>query len=254
LVVEKLNAGTGLDSLVAAAALANARTFGGQDYTGYHAFMALVPSYQMAQELPKEKRALPVLKVLYRNTNRIQQYSDPTHALLHPVAAGKLPKDRPVGEVLREATRSADFKQAESTFAALAKEPVAKLFNQLQYSIQDEIDVHRVVLAWRSWAMLDLAGKEQAYTLLRQSVRFCVDAEKNYCKKHPSAVRTVLPKLFDQYKLLGRKIGNRKAEDRVLERLAGTIYAGNRAQAAEAVAAILAEGMAPEAVGEAISL
>jgi hypothetical protein len=254
LVVEKLNAGTGLDSLVAAAALANARTFGGQDYTGYHAFMALVPSYQMAQELHKEKRALPVLKVLYRNTNRMQECGGGKREVLHPVAPGKLPKERPGGEVLREATRSADFKKAESTFAALAKEPVAKLFNQLQYSIQDEIDVHRVVLAWRSWAMLDLAGKEQASTLLRQSVRFCVDAEKNYCKKHPSAVRTVLPKLFDQYKLLGRKIGNRKAEDRVLQRLAETIYAGNRAQAAEAVAAVLAEGMAPEAVGEAISL
>jgi hypothetical protein len=254
LVVEKLNAGTSLDSLVAAAALANARTFGGQDYTGYHAFMALVPSYQMAQELPKEKRALPVLKVLYRNTNRMQECGGRKREVLHPVAPGKLPKDRPGSEVLREATRSADFKQAESTFAALAKEPVAKLFNQLQYSIQDEIDVHRVVLAWRSWAMLDLAGKEQAYTLLRQSVRFCVDAEKNYCKKHPSAVRTVLPKLFDQYKLIGRKIGKRKAEDRVLQRLAETIYAGNRAQAAEAVAAVLAEGLSPEAVGEAISL
>ena len=27
---------------------------------------------QMAQELPEEQQALPVLKVLYRNTNRIQ--------------------------------------------------------------------------------------------------------------------------------------------------------------------------------------
>src|SRR5688572_13473589 len=37
-VVEKLQAGTPLKTLVAAAALANARTFGGQDYVGYHSF------------------------------------------------------------------------------------------------------------------------------------------------------------------------------------------------------------------------
>ena len=36
--------------------------------------MALVPAYEMAQELPKERQALPVLKVLYRNASRIQAY------------------------------------------------------------------------------------------------------------------------------------------------------------------------------------
>src|SRR5207302_3826840 len=49
-VVERMRAGTDLRQLVAAAALANARTFGGQDYDGYHAIMALVPSYQMSRE------------------------------------------------------------------------------------------------------------------------------------------------------------------------------------------------------------
>src|SRR5579885_1536436 len=44
IVVEKMKGGTDLRTLVAAAALANARTFGGQDYDGYHAFMALLPS------------------------------------------------------------------------------------------------------------------------------------------------------------------------------------------------------------------
>src|SRR5262245_58366200 len=38
ILVEKLRSGTDLGTLVAAAALANARTFGGEDYTGYHAF------------------------------------------------------------------------------------------------------------------------------------------------------------------------------------------------------------------------
>ena len=39
--VEQLNRGTELKSLLAAAALANARTFGGEDYVGYHTLMAL---------------------------------------------------------------------------------------------------------------------------------------------------------------------------------------------------------------------
>ncbi len=45
------SSGTDLGQLVAAAALANARTFGGQDYEGYHALMALAPAFQMSQEL-----------------------------------------------------------------------------------------------------------------------------------------------------------------------------------------------------------
>src|SRR5262249_40392422 len=72
--VEKLRAGTELKQLVAAAALANARTFGGEDYVGFHTLMALAPAYHMARELPEDRRALPVLKVLYRNTNRIQEH------------------------------------------------------------------------------------------------------------------------------------------------------------------------------------
>ena len=68
--VEKINTGTDLRTLVAAGALANARTFGGQDYTGYHAFMALPPALEMTKELPESQRALPVLKVLYRNSAR----------------------------------------------------------------------------------------------------------------------------------------------------------------------------------------
>src|SRR6185436_7198513 len=41
---DKLKTGTPLKRLVAAAALANARTFGGEDYVGFHTMMALSPS------------------------------------------------------------------------------------------------------------------------------------------------------------------------------------------------------------------
>jgi hypothetical protein len=255
ILVAKLNAGTELRTLVAAAALANARTFGGQDYTGYHAFMALVPSFQMARELPKERRALPVLKVLYRNTRRIQEFGGRKSEVLHPIDAATLPQDQPGGEVLRQAIRQADVHEAERIFAALAKGPVGEAFNHLQFSVQDEIDVHRVVLAWRAWAILDVAGKDQAHTLLRQSVRFCVNEEQEIRKRgRQPEIRTVLPKLLDQYHLLGRPLGNRQAEDDWVEHLAETIYSGNGAHAADAAAAALAEGMSPEVVGEAISL
>ena len=71
-VVKQLRSGVELRRLVAAAALANARTFGGEDYVGFHTMMALAPALHMAQELPPEWQPLPVFKVLYRNTNRIQ--------------------------------------------------------------------------------------------------------------------------------------------------------------------------------------
>jgi hypothetical protein len=252
ILVEKLKGGADVGSLVAAAALANARTFGGEDYTGYHAFMALAPSYHMAREMPEDRRALPVLKVLYRNTHRIQEFGGRSHERLHPVEAAELAQDHPGGELLREATRKADMDGAERTFAALAKGPVGEAYNHLQYSIQDEIDVHRVVLAWRSWAILELTGQEQARNLLRQSVRYCVYQEKEL--KNKPEIRTLLPKLLDQHRLIGRPLGKREADDAWVEHLAGTVYGPSRSAAAEAVAAALAEGMSPEAVGEAIAL
>jgi hypothetical protein len=255
LLVGKLKGGTDLQALVSAAALANARTFGGNDYTGYHAFMALAPSYQMAKELPAERQALPVLKVLYRNSNRIQEHGGRKSEVLHPIDASELPKDRPSAEALRDAMRTADMHTAERTFATVAKGPVGEAFNHLQFSIQDEIDVHRVVLAWRAWAILDLTGKEHAHTLLRQSVRFCVEEEQDISKRdRKPEIRTVLPKLLDQHRLLGRPLGKRTAEDAWIEQLAKTVYGGSRAKAADAAAASLAEGFSPEAVGEAISL
>lgn len=254
--VEKLKEGIDLRTLTAAGALANARTFGGQDYTGYHALMALAPAFEMARELPEARRPLPVLKVLYRNTNRIHEQGGRKNEVLRPVKAAETPRDRPGGELLREATRRADTDAAEGLFAAQTKGPEGEAFNHLQFPVQDEVDVHRVVLAWRAWVLLDFTGKEHAHTLLRQSVRYCAQSERYRLdrKRAEPEVRTVLPKLLDQYKLLGRRLGERKAEDSWVEKLCQTIWAGGRSQAAEAAAAALADGFAPEAVGEAISL
>jgi hypothetical protein len=237
--------------------LANARTFGGQDYEGYHAIMALAPSYQMSCELPEAQRALPVLKVLYRNTNHIQQMGGRSHEALHPVEPAALPAGEAAAEALRAATRRQDMDAAERAFAALARRPLDETYNDLQYVVQDYIDVHRVVLAWRSWVLLDLTGKEYAHTLLRQSVRFCVDEEGNlhrYKNQGEEVLRSLLPKLLDRHSLATRTAGDRQPDDAWIERLCHTIYASTRVQAAEAVAEALAEGIAPEAVGEAISL
>ncbi len=253
-VVERMKGGTDLRQMVAAAALANARTFGGQDYDGYHAIMALAPAYAMSRELPEGQAALPVLKVLYRNTNHIQEKGGPSHEALHMLESASPSAGESGAEALREATRRHDLAAAERTFAVLVQGPLDVAYNDLQYVVQDNINVHRVVLAWRSWALLDFTGKEHAHTLLRQSVRFCVDEENNARKNGGEALRALLPKLLERDGLAKRAPGDRQPGDDWIERMSQTIYSARREQAAEAVAEALREGVAPEAIGEAISL
>ena len=63
---------TNLKQLIAAGALANAVTFGGCDYVGFHAAMAMLPALEMSGQLSRGRQPLPVLKVLYRNSQQIQ--------------------------------------------------------------------------------------------------------------------------------------------------------------------------------------
>jgi hypothetical protein len=254
LLVEKLHSGTDLSQLVAAAALANARTFGGEDYTGYHTLMALAPALHMANELPSERQPLPVLKVLYRNSTRLQEKGGSKNEVLHPVKPGTVPAGQPGGEALREAARRKDMAAAEGLFAALARGSAADAFDQLLVEVQDGIDVHRVVLPWRAWMLLDVVGPEHAHTLLRQSVRYCVNTETpNYASRYAS-LRSILPKVFDQHRLAGRPVGKRTAEDSWVDQLCQTIFQATPEQAAGAAAAALAEGFSPDAVAEAVSL
>jgi hypothetical protein len=96
--------------------------------------------------------------------------------------------------------------------------------------------------------MLDYTGPEHAHTLLRQSVLFCCNENRN------AAIRTLLPKLLDQYKLLGMKLGTREGDNAWIESLAKIVYGGGREKAADAVAAALAEGFSPATISEAICL
>jgi hypothetical protein len=59
---------------------------------------------------------------------------------------------------------------------------------------------------------------------------------------------------LEQHRLLGRPRGTRQPDDAWVDRMSRTIFEGTPERAAEAVAAALAEGMTPEAVGEAITL
>ena len=49
-----------LRDLLTAGALANARSFGGEDYVGFHTMMALAPSFHMSEQLPTDDAALPI--------------------------------------------------------------------------------------------------------------------------------------------------------------------------------------------------
>jgi len=251
---DKLKSGTELSRLVAAGALANARTFGGEDYVGFHTMMALAPSLHMARELPEPLQPLPVFKVLYRNTNRIQERGGRQDEVLHPVKPAILPEGSVGGDILREAVRHKNCEEAERTFAALTQRSVNDALNDLLFAVQDNTEVHRVVLPYRAWDLLDLIGKEQAHTLLRQSVRYCVKAESSQHSSKGDEPRTLLPKMLEQHQLLGRLPGTREAEDKWVDDLSQTLFKSTPEQAAQAAAAALAEGFAPAAIGEAISL
>lgn len=253
LLVEKMKSGTSLLELVKAGALANARTFGGEDYVGFHTMMALAPAYCMSKEMPAARAALPVLKVLYRNTARMQEFGGSSSEVLHPVAAVTLPEGQQPAEFLHAAVRSKDAQAAEQAFATVSKTSPLDAFNHLLHAVHDQTEVHRVVLPYRAWDLLGLIGQENAHTLLRQSVRYCVKAEGRSTGPI-SEPRNLLPKLFDQFKLADKQAGSRQVDDAWVEQFTQTLLSASASQSAEAAAAALAEGVAPDAVGEAIVL
>lgn len=257
-IVKELGKGTvTLQDLVGAAALANAETFGGQDYVGYHAEMALLPALQMSEELPERRKPLPVLKVLYRNSSRIQQFG-PKKKTLKPIegrGTQTVSVDR-FGPELRQLVRQADMDKAEELFATLYQNDSSIAFDTLLYTIADEVDVHRFVLAYRGMGLIDVAGEEHAHTLLRQCVRHCVDFEDRRKAKgrKASPIRGEIPKLLDQHKLVGKQLGTREPDDAWMEEFSNTIYNATKSGASQAVAEALADGISPKSICQAISL
>ena len=251
-VVEKLRTGTDLKTLVAAAALANARTFGGEDYVGFHTLMALPPAYHMAQEEPRpERKPLAVLKVLYRNSTRLGEKGGSKAEVLKPVAEGPVNLARS-GEQLRDEVRKQNLAAAEQTFAALSKGTPQAALDNLMVMVDDGADVHRIVLVSRAYELVGFVGAARAHTLLRQSVHYCVSAEKN--PSYQMEVRGVLPKVLDQHKLLGTKAGTKAVDDAWVEKFADALFTATPAQGADMVGAALAEGISADAIGRGIAV
>ncbi len=250
-IIQRLKSGTSLDHLIGAAALANARAFGGFDYNGYHAFMAMLPSLHMAKLLPPPSQPLPVLKVLYRNSTFLAERSGPD-ALGKVTPAGTSCD----GKQLREQVRSCNTEVAEQGFQAIAARSDSESFEAVQELVRDGLDVHRVVLSWRAWDMRRVAGEAHGRTLLRQSVRHCLEAEQSRKRRGDAEpqIRTVLPAALERFALTAGKTGEKQLSDPEFDRLSDTILKSSREEAAEAVAKALADGVDPETVGEAMSL
>jgi hypothetical protein len=251
--VEKLKKGTELKQLVAAAGLANARAFGGEDYIGFHTLMALVPAWHMSQEEKNDaKKPLAVLKVLMRNASRLKDTDNHHKDVLKPITATAQKRLTPP-EAVRDAVRRGNLAEAERAYAQLASTPESAL-NNLMFMVDDGAEVHRVVLVSRSWDLLNFVGTDKAHTMLRQSVHYCIKSEQPNQAKYNAPIREMLPKLLDQYKLAGKSAGTRKADDAYVSQLCEVIFKESPERAADAVAAALGEGQDPVAVGEAISL
>src|SRR5262245_52472713 len=225
LAVQRLRAGTTLSDLVAAGALANARAHGGTNYNGYHALMAMMPSFEMAAQMPAPFAALPVLKVLHRNARFIQEKGRAQDDALEPLAP---PGD--AAPTLVESIRARDLPQAERSLAvleAVAEEDARRcVYEELQTVVRDDMNVHRVVLAWRAYDLLRLTGQENALTMLRQSVRFCIDEDGQRERRGdpPNEIRALLPRLMTDHGLERRECGERKADDAWIADLGERIF------------------------------
>jgi hypothetical protein len=255
LVVEKLKAGTTLKEFTAAAALANARAFGGEDYIGFHTLMALGPALHMAGQMDEKQAALPVLKVLYRNTEEIQKTGKSNSDTIKPiqVAASNFPSGANAAEAIRDAVHRGDWAAAEQLLATSVALSPADGFNNLLPTVDESTDVHRVVLMHRAWDMLSIVGPENALSMLRQSLGYCLKNEK-YAVQYSSEVRKVLPAVMDQFKLDSRECGTKDADVKWVLEMVNTLFTATPQQGAEAVAAAIVDGINPLRITEAISL
>jgi len=250
LLVEELRGGLSLADLVAATALANARALGGSNYNGYHALMALIPSHEMARLRPGPLTALPVLKVVHRNVRFIHEAGKESEDTLTPPIAAE-----PGADFVQQ-LHGGELVAAEASLAARAKASPSAAFERLQELVRQDSDVHRVVLSWRAFDLLRLAGEEQAATLLRQELHFCDDAARSRAERHQDEpeVARVVPALLESHDLVGRPRGTAAASDEWIEELSSRCFESDRRTSAEAVARALAAGIDPDDVSRALAL
>jgi hypothetical protein len=250
-IVRKLADGTSLKDLVGSAALANARTFGGEDYIGFHTFMALSPSLRMSSRMPKGEEALPILKVLYRNTHRIQDVGGRSQEVLRSLdttSAGALSH-----EALQQAVHHRKITEAEVTLSRLVGQDPQLGLEALLPLVAEYPEVHRTVLPYRAWDMQQMMGTKYALTFLRQSLRYCVKAQPAQVSEW-SQTGKMLINLLDEFQLEGKVSGTKPLDDGHFLELSKTFSTASPLDSAQAAATALAEGFYPHAIGEAISL
>ena len=250
--VDKHRSGTSLRQLTAATALANARAFGGDDYIGFHTLMALAPALQMANESAAADAPLPVFKVIYRNTANLHTTGACKRSKLGPVDA--IAVSGPTAPALQKAVRAEDKNAAEGTFQTSLKAGAESAYDDLLTTVQDAADVHRIVLAYRAYDLLDLVGRDRAEAMLRQSLRYCVNQEKWAAKQKNGKLREVLPGLVDKYDLRKPKTETKQADESWISKFADELFAASPTDAATAVAMHLGKGMDPEAISDAIAI
>lgn len=248
-IFQKIKDQTSLKSLISAAAFANARTFGGEDYIGFHTFMALSPAYRMSSMMPLGQEALPVLKVLYRNTSRIHEFGGRSSETLQQIVAadvGATPQE------LQKAIRAQELAHAEALLASIGSPDSRLALEALLPCVQDNPEVHRTVLPYRAWDMQNLVGADHAITLLRQSLHYCVRMEPHR-KESWNDHSQMLARLMDEFHLDSKSAGSRAADDELFHHLSHTFVTASPEDCAKAAASALAEGILPSSIGEAIS-
>jgi len=253
--VGKIRSGTSLRELVAGAALANARAFGGEDYVGFHTLMALAPAWSMAnEEGNRPESALPVLKVLYRNANRLKERG-PGPDTMGPLPPVPVSTDNADSASVRDAARAKNLQKADQVFAPFANQGPNFGLDALMEMVDDGAEVHRTVLVAKSLELSGFVGTLNAHTLLRQSVHYCVknEASVGYIQQSLE-LRQVIPTLLERHHLLTPSKGGRRMDDAWISGFSRTVLGSNPAAAAEAVALALAEGIHPEDIGEALAL
>ena len=107
--------------------------------------------------------------MLYRNAHYTQEVGGRKNEVLKPID----PADSATPEAVRKAVDAGDRVAAERALAAVAASSPEDALDAALLGVEDNHDVHTVVLPWRAYSMLDIVGRDHAITLLRQSVRQC---------------------------------------------------------------------------------
>lgn len=251
--VARLNQGTTLEDAVTAAALANARAFGGEDYIGFHTLMALRPALTVAAHLPRERAALPILKVLYRNSARIQEVGGIEANALKPLPVAEEGEIGSSRNQFRNQVRRRELEAAEFTLDSAIKQSPQVGLDWMMTAVEDATEVHRVVLIERAWDLVSFVGEQRASAMLRQSLRYCIKNEE-WSAKNFADLRQVLPAVMDRYSLDQVQLGHRSFSDDELREWIALFFSCTPAEAAEATGKALSEGYSVETIAEAVSL